>query len=418
MVQLFISCALIAGALSGVFSLWRSRRACNDQLRELREELEKAQHALKKRGDLAHEVAHEIKNPITAILCSAEALDLLIGDSLDPCHRKSLRYIKEYGDCVLRLISDFLDLSMIEANVKSAHPRHVDLFAAVESVIGLLESYALKRHVIIRHEPAVRPLAVLVDPKHLRQILFNLIHNAIKFSLEGGEVRVVSQDTFPGKFVKLSVKDAGCGIPEEDLDHVFNPYWHDARRREGGHGLGLALTKSLVELAGGRISVVSQQGVGTCFDVHIPESAGREESLTVGLSPEDAERIKPLLGYSFLLLDEDKGARESAAALIEAWGGMVDDMSAAVDAVRALGEHEYHAVVVDASCAAVADDSGINQALDARHKTSTHIILTSRDRVSPETMETVGARHVLEKPFNGRILLRSLLETTRGVLKH
>ncbi len=412
MYQAVLSFSALIAALAACFHAFRTHRIWRSRLHELETELAEARHALRRRGDLASEVAHEIKNPITAILCSAEALDLLIGDMLEPAHRKSLKYIKEYGDYVLRLISDFLDLSMLESSVKTAHPGHVDTVATVESVLGLLESYAGGRHVSLRHDTTVQNLAVYADPKHLRQMLFNAVHNAVKFSREGGEVRVVCQDTFPGTEVKISVKDNGVGMSSEDVKRMFDPYWHDAVRKEGGHGLGVPLIKALAELSGGRVSVRSELGVGTCFDIYLPGSS-RKDADEGALSLDDAERIKPLLGYSFLVVDDDDGARESAASLIEAWGGLVDNVSAAADAVRILTQKDYDAVVLDASSGETPDDSITEVA-----QGNTHIILTSRRPLKSELLQALHARRVLEKPFNGKVLLRSLLESTRGVLKH
>lgn len=412
MYQAVLSFFALIAALAACFHAYRTHRAWRQKLRELESELAEARHALRRRGDLANEVAHEIKNPITAILCSAEALDLLIGDSLEATHRRSLKYIKEYGDYVLRLISDFLDLSMLESNIKTAHPKHVDVFATVESVLGLLESYAAGRHVSLRHDTANQNLAVYADPKHLRQMIFNAVHNAVKFSKEGGEVRVVCQDTFPGTEARISVKDNGIGMSAEEVKKMFDPYWCNAARKEGGHGLGVPLTKALVDLARGRIEVRSEPGVGTCFDIYLPGSSSKDAD-DGDLNLDDAERIKPLLGYSFLVVDNDDGARESAASLIEAWGGLVDNVSAAAEAVRILTQKDYDAVVLDASSEETPDDSITEVA-----QGNTHIILTSRRPLKSELLDALHARRVLEKPFNGKVLLRSLLESTRGILKH
>ncbi|NMC61538.1 MAG: hybrid sensor histidine kinase/response regulator [SAR324 cluster bacterium] len=410
-----LSFSALLAAIAASLNALRSRAAFEVKLKSLLLELEQAKLLLKKRGDLANEVAHEIKNPITAILCSAEALDMMVGETLETPHRKSLKYIKEYGEYVLHLISDFLDLSMVEAHVKEAHPKSVEISGVVESVLGLLESSAMQKHIQLHFESYAPELAAYVDPRHLRQILFNLIQNAIKFSLECGAVEVICQDTFPKDQLRISVRDNGVGMEKDELERVFDPYWHNSKRKEGGHGLGLALCKSFVELAGGSINVESKVGVGSCFDVFLPRSNQSTETSSDSFSVDDASKIKPLLGYSFLLVDRDRGARESASALIEAWGGVVDNVSQATEALRLLSQKNFDALVLDASD----ERQHLSQiAHNLMNKQSTDIILTSKEPLKAELLEELKIKRVVEKPFSGKVLLQSLLDSTRAVLKH
>lgn len=397
-------------AFVALFDAYRAKKSYEAHIRKLEQDLRQLEVLSSKRGNLAHEIAHEIKNPITAILCSAEALDLLVGSSLDPEHRKSLRYIREYGDYLLRLISDFLDISMLEVKAKDAHPQKVKVQPALESISGLLQSAANRKKITIHCEMNQPDLNVYVDPKHLRQVLFNLLHNAVKFTFDGGEISVSARNNFPRPEVKIEVKDNGIGMTEEEVAHAFDPYWHGRERDNVGCGLGLALCKALVELGRGTIHIESQLNVGTCFTVTLPGKGGSEKPRDVlDMDPVEAEVLKPLLGQQYLVVDNEEGTRESVSQLIKAWGGVVDNVSQAIDAVKALGQKDYDAVLIDASL-----DDGLAAEVAQAAKgdvdgNSPKVFLVTRDPIEHEAALEKKVDKVLEKPFNGKVLLRAFL---------
>ena len=377
---------------------------------------------LRQRSTLANEVAHEIKNPLTAILCSAETMDLLIGEKLDPDHRQSLRYIREYGDQILTLVSDFLDVSRAEGGHLDARPTKVDVKNVVQSIVGLLQTNAMRKRINVRLLCVDEQLDAFVDPKHLKQVLFNLIHNAIKFTQEGGEIQVLVRTEFPKPSISFSVSDNGPGIVEEDLPFVFDPYAraeHSAFSGEPGAGLGLALAKVLVERSGGSIYVESVPGQGTHFEFSVPiwqEVAGRTAPPT---TTEKAPAVgQPLKGQQFLVVDEDSGSREAIARLIEAWGGMVDRVALAKDAVRAVTDKTYDAVMIDDTRDGVYGAELARLIRDEVRSAETTIILTSRSPVGEEAVKLAQADQVLQKPLNGKVLLTSLLASGKCSVEH
>ncbi len=419
MIQFTIILALLVAGLA----LWRAysdhrffqRRVCDLQRKVL-----DAERLLRLRGNLASEIAHEIKNPISAILCSAETLDLLIGKDLAEEHRISLRYIKEYGDNLLQLLSDFLDVSMAESGHVKARADSVQINQAVNSVLGLLESNAFKKRVKLRQLCAEENLIAFIDPKHLKQIIFNLVHNAIRFTPEGGEVQVVTERAFPSPFVTVYVRDNGSGIPNQELPGLFDLY----ARYEGnqpstgaGVGLGLALCKSLIELAGGQISVTSEVNVGTSFELKIPAPIGLESQASLAEAQIDSAG-QPLLGQKFLVVDQDIGARESVARLIEAWGGMVDRVALAADAIEALTRKSYDAVMIDSD---IDEGYGCEVARilksELELENTTIILSTSSAEKHKEALQS-GADRCIEKPFNGKALLGSLVKSGKYYITH
>ncbi len=391
------------------------------RLRELHRRNLTTQRNLRHLGNLANEVAHEIKNPITAILCSAETLDLLIGPELDPQHRKSLHYIKEYGDNLLRLVSDFLDLSRVEAGKIEATCESVRLRPVVDSIIGLLESNAIKKQIRVTSELEAEDLTVFADPKHVKQVLFNLVHNAIKFTPENGEIVVSVFQEITRREITVTVADNGVGIPAEELGKLFNPYTKGESHpiaKELGAGLGLALCKNLIELNGGAVQVESERGKGSTFSFRLPCAKEEWKERVKGAVSRAYERKEPLFGQRFLVVDEDTGSRESLSRLIEAWGGVVDRVSMAIDAVEALEQSSYDAVVIDDTLDGVYGHELARMIRQDLKVLDTTIVVATDGSGHQQLARDSGADSCVEKPFNGKTLLASLLKSGKYSVTH
>lgn len=420
------SCALVIAVLA-LIRAYRDHSSLQSKLGSLQHRVLEAQRSLRQRGDLANELAHEIKNPLTAILCSAETLDLILRDKVDSDQRQTLKYIKEYGDNLLRLVSDFLDLNRAETGNLRSVPEQVEVWGVVESILGLLQSNAHQKQIELKALCTEKDICAYVDPSHLKQVLFNLVHNAIKFTPTGGEVQVLVRTDFPSPFLTISVKDNGVGIPPEQLESIFDVY---ARYEqvgevsEPGVGLGLALCKALVELSGGSIEVESSPGVGSVFSFRVPLSRAKAESdeptilRVLNESLDNRSGPLPLAGQSFLVVDEDSGSRIAIAKLIEAWGGMVDQVCAAAEAVEALEQRDYDAIMID-------DDTDENYGLDlARYIRDDEetggatIIITAKDRSAQEFFDSSIADLLVQKPLNGAALLRTLVGSGKYQVTH
>ena len=377
-------------------------------------------------GTLSNEVAHEIKNPITAILCSAETLDLLIGDQIDEIHRSTLRYIKEYGDNLLRLVSDFLDVSRAETGHLDTKPMPTKIGPVVDSVVGLLESNNISKKITVNKLVTNPELEGYVDPNHLKQLIFNLLHNAIKFTQPDGEIRITVERDFPNPFVKVAVQDNGIGIPEDEIEELFCPYvqgaGQDPERR--GTGIGLSLCKNLVELAGGRINVESTPGVGSSFEFTVPVFERKPTKsgsyLNAPSYPQKAPSGKeqPLTGQRFLLVDEDIGSREAISRLIEAWGGMVDKVTMAIEAVEALEEKHYDAVMIDDSLDGTFGFELARVVKEEMKLKETTVIVTTSRSPDEKLSKEAGVDQCIEKPLSGERLLTSLVKSGKYSVTH
>lgn len=411
MFYLLVVCLVVA--LSALYRSWRDHELFVRRNELLNRSLEQSRKLIEWRSRLASEVAHEIKNPLTAILCSAETLNILIGDKIDPDQRKSLLYIREYGDILLRLVSDFLDLSRAEDGEMKVKAEPTELLPAIRSIVGLLKAQALQKEIGIKllHERE-NPVAV-IDSRHVKQVIFNLVYNAIKYTPQGGEIEILVQPLAENNELVVVVSDNGPGISKNKLNDIFDLYsrYEDdgAMERSGplGTGIGLALCKKLIEFCGGKIWVESETGVGSKFCFSVPRYKSSSVSNCNQLLPDDPH---PLLGLSFLIIDEDMGSRESVARLIQAWGGVVDRVSEAVDALSALENKSYDAIMIDDELAGATSNLAQIIKNQASEKKAT-VIVAGREPNLKELALSRGADVYIEKPFNSTALLQSLINT-------
>jgi protein-histidine pros-kinase len=217
-------------------------------------------------------MSHELRTPLNGILGFSE---LLVDQRLGPLNDKQREYIGDIHQCgkhLLELINDVLDLSKVEAGKMEVYAEAFPLPGAVASVCSMLTPMARKKRIRLLTQIPDGLGEVLLDAQKVKQILFNLLSNAVKFTDEGGQV-MVSLEADADLGVILKVRDNGIGIAADDLHRLFEVFHQldgGASRRHEGTGLGLALTRKLVELQGGRITVHSTPGEGSTFEVWLP----------------------------------------------------------------------------------------------------------------------------------------------------
>lgn len=218
-------------------------------------------------------MSHELRTPLNAILGYAQLLAMEEG--LSPRQLRGLDTIQQSGQHLLALINDILDLARIEAGRTELNPEPVKLLDLLQSVVNLMRIKADEKKLTLAFDPAPGlPEAVLADERRLRQILLNLLANAIKFTDQGSVcLRVIAQPLQASQLLlRLEVQDSGVGMGVDELGRIFKPFEQvgDVRRRAGGTGLGLAITRALINDMGGQIRVASEPGRGTTFSVDLP----------------------------------------------------------------------------------------------------------------------------------------------------
>jgi PAS domain S-box-containing protein len=316
----------------------------------LRDSKEVAESASRAKSQFLANMSHEIRTPMNGVLGMTE---LLLGTPLSDKQRRFAEAVYRSGESLLEIINDILDFSKIEAGKLELESVDFDLRTVVEDVFELLAPRAHQKRLELasRIEPAV-PTVVRGDPMRLRQVLTNLVGNAIKFT-ETGEVVVSVSDGGVGPDavgrVRFEVRDSGIGMRQEALEKLFTVFMQadqSMSRRYGGTGLGLAISKQLVELMGGAIAVESRFGEGSVFRFEIPLAAGEAAAI---LPPVDTARLR---GRRVILVEDNPTNRSILEGQLRGFGMEVataDNGTTALELLRAAARAgtPFDAAVVD-----------------------------------------------------------------------
>jgi PAS domain S-box-containing protein len=232
----------------------------------------KLQEANRLKSEFLANMSHELRTPLNGIIGFAEFLSDRKPGPLNEKQAEYLQDILNSGRHLLQLINDVLDLSKVEAGKMELHPEIFALPKAVEEVCSVVSQMAGKKNIAVRRNVAASITRVTLDQQKFKQVLYNLLSNAVKFTNNGGQVEIVIGPHDPGR-LRLQVRDTGIGIKPEDLGKLFVEFQQldsGTARKYEGTGLGLALSKKLVEFQNGSIAVESEPGRGSTFTVILP----------------------------------------------------------------------------------------------------------------------------------------------------
>jgi signal transduction histidine kinase/DNA-binding response OmpR family regulator len=277
----------------------------------------------RRKNEFLANMSHEIRTPMTSILGYA---DILLSHLKDPDDVECVQTIKQSGNYLLEIINDILDLSKIESGELKVNHQAVSLPTLLSEIYNLMIVRAKEKSLalILRYDGAL-PENIASDRVRLRQILINLVSNAIKFT-EHGSVQIVARFIAETSSLEFEVLDTGIGIAKEMQQHLFEPFAQadtSATREYGGTGLGLAITKRLVDMMGGTIAFATQINRGTAFRVAIPTHALDATTIRLprSLNPAQSWIANSPLDCRVLVVDDRREIRYLVRQFIEEAGG-------------------------------------------------------------------------------------------------
>ena len=406
------------GRVTGSIGIIRDITERNRMMAELKQAKVQAEKANQTKSEFLSNMSHEIRTPMNGIM---GMVDLLLETVLNQEQQEYAQYVKSSADSLLTLINDILDFSKVEAGKLQIESIPFDLWSSVEEVAALLAPRAQERglELIVRFSPDT-PRRMIGDPGRLRQIVTNLVGNAIKFTHKGYVlINVDAKALGDGRCeFKVSVEDTGIGIPKDKIEYVFEKFTQadaSTTRRYGGTGLGLAICKQLSQLMGGTIGAESHQGKGSTFWFTVVFALDHK-----AVAPLPAA---DLAGIRVLIIDDIDLNRRIFLEQVAQWGmpaGAVasgEEGLAALHKAHALGD-PYQIAILDYQLPGM-DGFMLTKAIKADPvlKDTVLLMLTSAgERGDAKKMEEAGVSGYLVKPAR-QDQLRETLSAVWGAKK-
>jgi PAS domain S-box-containing protein len=407
----------IAAALATHAAVCLDNARMNARALELVGELDRANleltEASKAKSRFLASVAHELRTPLHAILVASELVHDPPSGSLGEEQVRTLgRTIESSGRHMVSLIDDLVDLSRIEAGHLEIRPTEILLGSMLAEVASNLAHAADAREIVIELPDGPGP-TLFADPVRLRQILSNLLANALKFTGTGGRVWVdvhSRRDT-----TLISVHDSGIGIAPEDMERAFQPFEQVSRTSTPGAGLGLAISRSLAELHGGTLTATSEPGVGSVFTLALPRRTGPGPGRSAKGRP-SVEAVHAGGGQAILVVEDDPTAMGLASDMLNMAGYEVWQARGLGEATALLAEVTPALALLDVR---LGDGSGLDLVRALREdvdRAELPILVMSADAMPDDVLRArdAGCSDFLPKPVSPRALLERIHDLLNG----
>ncbi|OCX52558.1 hypothetical protein BEL04_13985 [Mucilaginibacter sp. PPCGB 2223] len=377
---------------------------------ELNEAREIAEQSVKTKEAFLANMSHEIRTPMNAIIGMGRQLEKT---ELQEQQRFFLNTINMASDHLLVVINDILDISKIEAGKLELENTGFNLSEVLQHVSRVMQPRAEEKGLELKTNLDKSIAPVLIGDSHrINQILLNLISNAVKFTEKGSvTISVQLEEKIDKKqVVEFSIKDTGIGISTEFVEHIFDKFSQEERttaRKYGGTGLGMAITKELVELMNGHISIKSKKGEGTEILIELPFQVGSSHDLPK--ANKDFSDTSSLEGIRILLAEDNEMNRLVANTVLENYGVLITEAKNGAEAVEALNKAQYDVILMDMQMP-VMNGMEATEIIRNELKSDIPIIALTANAIKgdSERYMAIGMNGFISKPFEENDLINAI----------
>ena len=424
--MVFCLFALDANKLQKTIFALRENEELKNALNELEETKKKAESANEAKTTFLLNMSHDIRTPLNGIMGMLDIAEYYSDDinKQTECRKK----VREASSILLELVNDVLDRSKLESGDINLEHVSFNLVDIVKSSYSSIYKLAEDRNIeIIENDCEVKHLNLIGSPLHLKRIMINIITNAIKYNKDNGKIYITCKETnFDGKIatIEFICQDTGIGMSEEFVKHIFEPFSQEnqnARTSYAGTGLGMSIVKGIIESMGGNISVESQKGVGTTFDVTIPFEV--DEDTKKNDSTNDESKEYSIKGLNILVAEDNDMNMEIAKFLLEENGAKVieaHDGKEAVDIFTKSSFGEIDAILMDVMMPVLNghEATKIIRSLNRKDNNIPIIAMTANAFVEDKiNAKEAGMNEHISKPFDSKQVIKTiavLVEKTKN----